>query len=57
LLSRANFCHIHRERFSDTAIGEDRQETGIGRRKLPLEYQRRFNLGAGGCRETERLAA
>ena len=57
LLSCANVRHIHRERFSDSAIGEDRQETGVGRRKLPLEYQCRLNLRAGGGRETERLAA
>ena len=57
LLSRANVCHIRRERFSDSAIGEDRQETSVGRRKLPLEDQCRLNLGAGGRREAERLAA
>ncbi len=37
LLSGSNFCNIRRECFSDAAIGEDRQETGIGRRKLSLE--------------------
>ena len=53
LLPRANFCNVRRERFPDSAIGENRQETGIGWRKLPLKYQRRFHLRAGGRRETE----
>lgn len=57
LLSHANLCHVYRERFSDSAIGEDRQETGVGRRKFSLEDQGGLNLSAGGRRETERLAA
>ncbi len=56
VLSCANIRHVHRERFPDTAIGEDSQKTGIGRRQLPLEYHGRFNLRAGWRRETECLA-